>query len=270
MVYAWWCHSRYTQYSKGREVAAIVGDCVWTVWLQAKRASGGRGVFTVIGDTILYRTWRNMVFFLVYFWFLISMLSAHLFRSDKDYFYCCLNIHFWFIPKLLRDCDFIKLIAYYVVMNMIYNRDGSRRANLNLIFEIEVFVPQWSTLPNFLKNDPWKCLWSKFSYNFYSSFGWIRGLQLIDGLGRVFGRLVSRSQPESKWVHNINSERFDVRPFFWAVKRIGTAQRDRKEKTCVLFDDGFNCLLVDCTYSGSSGWMNACGVLVEWYWQDNM
>jgi len=50
---------------------------------------------------------------------------------------------------------------------MIYNRDGSLRVNLNLIFEIEEFVPQWSTLPKFLKNDPWKCLWSKWRYDFY-------------------------------------------------------------------------------------------------------
>jgi len=34
---------------------------------------------------------------------------------------------------------------------MIYNRDGSLRVNLNLIFEIEDFVPQWSTLTKFLK-----------------------------------------------------------------------------------------------------------------------
>jgi len=36
-------------------------------------------------------------------------------------------------------------------MYMIYNRDGSLRVNLNLIFEIEDFVPQWSTLTKFLK-----------------------------------------------------------------------------------------------------------------------
>jgi len=47
-----------------------------------------------------------------------------------------------------------KFIAYYIIMHMIYNRDGSLRVNLNLIFEIEEFVPQWSTLPKFLNKDP--------------------------------------------------------------------------------------------------------------------
>jgi hypothetical protein len=44
-----------------------------------------------------------------------------------------------------------KFITYYVVMYMIYNRDGSLRVNLNLIFEIYALVPQWSTVPIFLK-----------------------------------------------------------------------------------------------------------------------
>jgi hypothetical protein len=68
--------------------------------------------------------------------------------------YCCLRIRYLFIPNLLRYCVIVtlsKFITYYIVMYMIYNRDGSLKVNLNLIFEIEEIVPQWSTLPEFIK-----------------------------------------------------------------------------------------------------------------------